>query len=512
MNSLITSFDDICFFVVLILIFVSWILIKLIHYSSSFRSIYSLNFRLIPKNNIFLETIWSIIPFLIFIFLFLPLTKVLSYIGYYHNINKNLLNIYNIDLEFYKDDSDFKDFLKKKPISIKCIGNQRFWTYEIYSDIDNYYSDLDYILKKRKNFYIYSGSAYSSGSYIKPEIIDNFLYYKLRLISNDRCLFLPFKQFIEFNITSNYVIHKQALPYSGIKIDSISSILSFFKTYFNTCGFYYGQSKGNFFLKTPKFNIYDPFLKIPKYNEYDSFLKTYNNVFNPVLKWDFNSKDILNNYNSGFNGNYVASHMVVSKEGLNHDFFHAQKFKIVSKNPHIKHSSGFLNTTSNVYNINRVSLYGLRHDADCRKSVLNLENSGSLDYRVNSFYDVRSSSLFQKIRKIHKINSQYSCGIRHTVHSVRTEHYIGRYGLSNRSLSNLWLYHFNVTHSFGSYTSPSPIDYSLNNTPLNNLNTVINNFNLNISSLDGVYNQRHNKINFVSDLKENLIEINKYLW
>ena len=165
----------------------------------------------------------------------------MSYIGYYHNINKNLLNIYNIDLEFYKDDSGVKDFLKKKPINIKCIGNQWFWTYEISSDIDNYYSDLDSILKKNEKLDIYAGGACSSGVYLRPEIIDNFWSYKLRLISTDKCLFLPCKRFVEFNITSNDVIHNWALPYAGIKIDATPGRLSFFKTYFNTCGFYYGQ-------------------------------------------------------------------------------------------------------------------------------------------------------------------------------------------------------------------------------------------------------------------------------
>lgn len=220
------------------MIFISWVLIKLIFSGvQTWNSIFYLNFRLIPQNNIFLEVIWTLVPCLIFFIIFIPLTKIISFIGYYGNINKNLLNLYTLDLELSSVEN-VKDFLQKKPISIKCVGNQWFWTYEIPSDLDVYPSDLDSIYLRGYNF---DSKNNINCIDLSSDVFNNLWNYKLRLISTDKCLILPYRQFVEFNITSNDVIHNWALPYAGVKIDATPGRLSFFKTYFNNYGFYYGQ-------------------------------------------------------------------------------------------------------------------------------------------------------------------------------------------------------------------------------------------------------------------------------
>ena len=93
MKTMLISLYDIIYFLIVILIFTFWIFYKLIvnfiiigskknnlnfsHYSFRF-----LGFKIIPNKHFQSELIWSIIPILIFYFIYLPAFKLLGIFGY----------------------------------------------------------------------------------------------------------------------------------------------------------------------------------------------------------------------------------------------------------------------------------------------------------------------------------------------------------------------------------------------------------------------------------------------
>nr|YP_010610697.1 cytochrome c oxidase subunit II [Luteuthis dentatus]WAP91465.1 cytochrome c oxidase subunit II [Luteuthis dentatus]WAP91491.1 cytochrome c oxidase subunit II [Luteuthis dentatus] len=135
-----------------------------------------------------IETIWTIIPSLILLFLALPSLRLLY-----------LLDETNNPL-----------------LSIKVMGHQWYWSYE-YSDFINIEFD----------------------SYMIPteELISG--YY--RLLETDHHLIIPMMTNIRMIISSADVIHSWTIPSLGVKIDAVPGRLNQLMIYTSRPGIFYGQ-------------------------------------------------------------------------------------------------------------------------------------------------------------------------------------------------------------------------------------------------------------------------------
>lgn len=107
-------------------------------------------------------------------------------------------------------------FLLGREISVKVIGHQWYWSYELGDHREVVFD-----------------------SYIKR--IDNFVLGDLILLEVDNRLVLPYGVPIRFILTSSDVIHSWALPSFFLKLDCMSGILTVFETVFNLVGVFYGQ-------------------------------------------------------------------------------------------------------------------------------------------------------------------------------------------------------------------------------------------------------------------------------
>nr|YP_010725978.1 cytochrome c oxidase subunit II [Helobdella europaea]WDY83673.1 cytochrome c oxidase subunit II [Helobdella europaea] len=135
-----------------------------------------------------IETIWTILPAIVLVFLALPSIRLL-----------------------YIMDESFNPF-----ITIKTIGHQWYWSYE-YSDFHNMEFD----------------------SYMTPT--DQLNLGDYRLLEVDNRLIIPTSMNIRLMLTAADVIHSWAIPSLGIKMDAIPGRLN--QTTFMTLlpGIYYGQ-------------------------------------------------------------------------------------------------------------------------------------------------------------------------------------------------------------------------------------------------------------------------------
>nr|YP_009679859.1 cytochrome c oxidase subunit II [Octopus mimus]QDH12187.1 cytochrome c oxidase subunit II [Octopus mimus] len=135
-----------------------------------------------------IETIWTIIPSIILLFLALPSLKLL-----------------------YLLDESINPLL-----TIKALGHQWYWSYE-YSDFMNIEFDS----------YMIPLNELNEGSF--------------RLLETDHHLIIPMKTNTRMIISSADVIHSWTIPSLGIKVDAIPGRLNQLNLYSNRPGLYYGQ-------------------------------------------------------------------------------------------------------------------------------------------------------------------------------------------------------------------------------------------------------------------------------
>ena len=102
--------------------------------------------------------------------------------------------------------------------TIKVIGNQWYWSYEIPS-YNNYEKIFD--------------------SVMVPEVDLQEGY--LRLLEVDNRLFLPIEKQLRLLITSTDVLHSWAVPSLGVKMDAVPGRLNQVSLWINRTGVYYGQ-------------------------------------------------------------------------------------------------------------------------------------------------------------------------------------------------------------------------------------------------------------------------------
>jgi cytochrome c oxidase subunit 2 len=188
--------DTIMFYLIVILIVVSYIGIRfLIYFSTKETHNGVLNRSLIDRHSIHgqvLELCWTITPAIILIMIALPSFRLLY----------------------------LADEILDPTISVKAIGRQWYWTYE-YTD---YVSDLEPIV---------------FDSYIVPD--SDLENGDLRLLEVDAPLVLPIDTHIRLLTTSTDVIHSLGVPSLGLKADCIPGRLNQVSLYINRSSKFYGM-------------------------------------------------------------------------------------------------------------------------------------------------------------------------------------------------------------------------------------------------------------------------------
>lgn len=135
-----------------------------------------------------IETIWTILPAIILVFLALPSLRLLY----------------------------LTDEVRNPALTLKAIGHQWYWRYE-YTD----FSDIEI------DSYIIPTSDLTPGEY--------------RLLEVDNRIVLPIQTEIRVLVTAADVIHAWTIPALGVKVDAVPGRLNQLGFTINNPGIYYGQ-------------------------------------------------------------------------------------------------------------------------------------------------------------------------------------------------------------------------------------------------------------------------------
>ena len=190
MQGIMDLHHDIFFFLILILVFVSWILVRALwHFNSKKNPIPQ---RIVHGTTI--EILWTLFPSIILMFIAIP----------------SFALLYSMD-----------EVVVDPAITIKAIGHQWYWTYE-YSD----YNSSD-------------EQSLTFDSYMIPE--DDLELGQLRLLEVDNRVVVPAKTHIRIIVTSADVLHSWAVPSSGVKCDAVPGRLNQTSILVQREGVYYGQ-------------------------------------------------------------------------------------------------------------------------------------------------------------------------------------------------------------------------------------------------------------------------------
>jgi cytochrome c oxidase subunit 2 len=202
MEGILNLHHDICFFMVLVAIFVGWLMYitgVLFHRKNNkvfFHNSSNIEYPSSVQHNSTLEIIWTIVPCIILLFISVP----------------SFCLLYAID------------DCKLPWWTVKVIGNQWFWTYEINS---NMLVDSLASFEWRFDSYMLLTDALFSGH--------------LRLLEVDLRLCLPKNSNIRILATSTDVLHSWALPSAGVKIDACPGRLNEVYLNLKRDGVIYGQ-------------------------------------------------------------------------------------------------------------------------------------------------------------------------------------------------------------------------------------------------------------------------------
>jgi heme/copper-type cytochrome/quinol oxidase subunit 2 len=141
------------------------------------------------QHNTFLEIVWTLIPCVVLLLIAIPSFSLLYAVE---------------DLNIIES-------------TIKVIGNQWYWTYELPGE--NFEKIFDSILI--------------------PE--DDLVEGHLRLLEVDERLMLPVEKQLRLFITASDVLHSWAVPSLGIKLDACPGRLNQIALFIKREGVYYGQ-------------------------------------------------------------------------------------------------------------------------------------------------------------------------------------------------------------------------------------------------------------------------------
>ena len=186
MEGILNFHNTIMFFIVIIVIFTSWLL---------FRSLvlYNKESNPIPEkftHSTLLEVIWTIVPAIILMIIAIP----------------SFALLYSLDEVI------------NPSITLKVVGHQWYWSYE-YSDYDTTELNFD--------------------SYMKAE--DDLALGNFRLLEVDNRVVVPTQTHIRLLVTAADVLHSWAIPSLGIKIDACPGRLNQGFLFLKREGVFYGQ-------------------------------------------------------------------------------------------------------------------------------------------------------------------------------------------------------------------------------------------------------------------------------
>jgi cytochrome c oxidase subunit 2 len=199
MENIIDLHHDIVFFLIVIIVFTSWMMFRIIYLFNNTNT--ETERSLFLTHNTFIEIIWTLIPTLILLFIALP-----SYVL-----------IYNMDE------------MNNPFMTIKIIGHQWYWSYEYPDLFDNITfdgSNIDY-------------SNFIFDSYMIKE--EDLIMGHLRLLDVDNNVIAPTDLTIRLLITASDVIHSWTIPSLGVKVDAVPGRLNQISTFINRRALFYGQ-------------------------------------------------------------------------------------------------------------------------------------------------------------------------------------------------------------------------------------------------------------------------------
>lgn len=191
MQGLIDLHHDVCFFLLVILVFVLWMGTRTLFYFQSKKN--PIPEKIIHGTQI--EIAWTVLPSLVLICIAIP----------------SFALLYSLDESV------------DPAVTVKSIGHQWYWSYE--------YSD-----------YLESGHepmTIAFDSYMSPE--DDLMEGSYRLLEVDNRVVLPVNTHIRMIITAADVIHSWAVPSLGVKCDAIPGRLNGVPMFIKREGVYYGQ-------------------------------------------------------------------------------------------------------------------------------------------------------------------------------------------------------------------------------------------------------------------------------
>jgi cytochrome c oxidase subunit 1 len=188
MEKIVDLHNDLFFFIVVVVLFVSWILGRMLHLYSSTNAATP---RVAFTHHTAIEMIWTVIPALVLVLIAAPSFSLL----------------YSIDA------------LVEPKVSVKVIGHQWYWTYET----------TDMLTGKDINFdsYMLLEADLEPGA--------------LRLLEVDNRLYLPIRTTTRLVITAADVLHSWTIPAFGVKIDACPGRLNQVSLFINRAGTFYGQ-------------------------------------------------------------------------------------------------------------------------------------------------------------------------------------------------------------------------------------------------------------------------------
>ena len=179
-------------YIMVIIMFVLFLITYIVFYI-----IRNLRFYKYLSEGTFIETIWSIVPAVILVFLVLPSMKVLYII------------------------EDFKN----PRLTVKVVAHQWYWSY-----IVPLFNNISFFVSSK----FYRFFEYDS-------MIDREFSLAPRLLGCSSDLVLPVRTSCRFLVTSGDVIHSFALPSLGIKVDALPGRINQIFLNSSRVGQYFGQ-------------------------------------------------------------------------------------------------------------------------------------------------------------------------------------------------------------------------------------------------------------------------------
>jgi len=189
MEGIINLHHDLMFFIVIVSIFVTWMLIRTIWLFDFNKNKVSSNLN----HGIFIEVIWTSTPAVILLIIAVP----------------------SFSLLYAMDE------IIAPAITIKALGHQWYWSYEYSDYINENYEPINF------------------DSYMIPE--EDLQLGQLRLLEVDNRVVVPLQTHIRIIVSAADVLHSWAIPSLGIKCDAIPGRLNQASLFLKREGLYYGQ-------------------------------------------------------------------------------------------------------------------------------------------------------------------------------------------------------------------------------------------------------------------------------